>query len=372
MSSLWRYYLHMIVSKGIDFTSAPPLFSKLQNKGQDYLVSVSRRLMRSLRFPFALLLTCDRAEVVAEGEFGHEVLERSLGLNPAAVRNYRYTVEGDAAVRRMFLLASGILSPLFGEDTIQGQINDSLEAGRTAGTLSPRLAKLLNMAVSFSKRVHSGMRLRVFDGTIVDKVEELTAGYGQILVIGSGEGARMTAERLLRSHRVLITLRDIDKTFLIPPGAVAVSYDERRKYIEQSDVIITATSGLYHTLDASDGTLIGGRLLIDLSSPPDTPPELHALRVEDMAIDLPERNNVTRAVEDAADEAVREYERWCMNSDASSQISLKAESIAYETLRRMSDVITRSGIEDEKAFRLSLFESVRKAVVSAEMNARKS
>ena len=205
----------MIVSKGISFIEDPPLFESLQNRGKELLLSVSRRLMRSYRFPFALLITCDRAEVIAEADGPEEVLERALGLNPAKVRRYRYSYEGDEALLRLFLLSAGVLSPLFGEDTIQGQLNDSLEAGLSTGTLSPRLSKLLNMAVSFSKRIHTEMKVRVFDQTIADAVASRLEGKGDVLVIGSGEGARMVAERLIPGHRVRMTLRDITEDILL-------------------------------------------------------------------------------------------------------------------------------------------------------------
>ena len=48
---------------------------------------------------------------------------------------------------------------------------------------------------------------------------------------------------------------------------------------------------------------------------------------------------------------VGEYKAWLLRSASSEGIALKAESIAYETLRRMSSVITRAGMADEEAFR---------------------
>ena len=361
----------MIISKGISFTEDPPLFEALQNRGKELLLSVSRRLMRSYRFPFALLITCDRAEVIAQADGPIEVLERALGLNPAKVREYRYSYEGEEALLRLFMLSAGVLSPLFGEDTIQGQLNDSLEAGLSIGTLSPSLAKLLNMAVSFSKRIHTEMKVRVFDQTIADAVAARLGGKGDVLVIGSGEGARIVAERLIPEHKVRMTLRDTGKTFLIPPGAEAVAYDERLSYIPLSDGIVSVTSGLYHTLSADDGPILEGRMLFDLSSPPDTPPALHAITVESLAVELPLRDGVMERVRREAMNEVGEYKAWLLRSASSEGIALKAESIAYETLRRMSSVITRAGMADEEAFRRSLFDSVRKAVISTEMDARR-
>ena len=108
MSPSSRYHQSMIISKGISFTEDPPLFEALQNRGKELLLSVSRRLMRSYRFPFALLITCDRAEVIAQADGPIEVLERALGLNPAKVREYRYSYEGEEALLRLFMLSAGV------------------------------------------------------------------------------------------------------------------------------------------------------------------------------------------------------------------------------------------------------------------------
>lgn len=65
---------------------------------------------------------------------GCEILERALSLNPAAVSRYRYSLCGDDAVRHILLLSAGVISPLFGEDTIQGQLALAGDVARLSGT----------------------------------------------------------------------------------------------------------------------------------------------------------------------------------------------------------------------------------------------
>ena len=357
---------------GISFIQEPRLFEHLQNKDDAFLLSVSARLMRSYRLPFALLLTCDRAEVIAEGEGSPEALERALSLNPAAMKGFRYSSGGTDALLRLFLLSTGILSPLFGEDTIISQISKAEEIGRLAGTLSPRLSKLLNMAAAFSKRVHTDMKVRVFDRTIAEEVARRVASCARILIVGSGEGARIVAETLIPGHEVLMTLRDADKTFLVPFGAKPIAYDERLKAAAASDAVISITSGLYHTFSECDAEALGGKLLFDLSSPPDIPASLGAISVEDLGVGLPEKDEVIRRVRALAGKEAREYESWLERSEAAPDVQARAEAIAYESIRRLSGPLSRLGEEEGKAFREALFDSVRKAVVSCEMDARRS
>ncbi len=362
----------MIYSSGLSFVEEPELFSHLQNKGMDYLLSISSVLMKSYRFPFAVLLTCDRAEIISEERASIEVFERALSLSPIRVKKYRYSYEGDDAILRLFKLSTGILSPLFGEDTIQGQIAMSMECGRLSGTLSPTLSKLLNMTVAFSKRIHTDIHVRVFDKTVIDEVERRCRGMGDVLIIGSGESARLIALALLKSHKVRLTLRDIEKTFLIPSGAIAVPYEERRDYIPSSDVIISSTSGLYHTLSDSDAHLVKGKLLFDLSLPYDLPSSLKPVRISDLGVPLPEKGEVIRKISALSDKEAESYEEWLKKRDGTEDTAEKAERIATEALRRMSSVIAKAGIDDEKAFREALFDSVRKAVVKDELAPRKS
>ena len=373
MSPSSRYHQSMIISKGISFTEDPPLFEALQNRGKELLLSVSRRLMRSYRFPFALLITCDRAEVIAQADGPIEVLERALGLNPAKVREYRYSYEGEEALLRLFMLSAGVLSPLFGEDTIQGQITASAEAAALSGTISPELRKLLSSAVAFSKRIHTAMNTRVFDQTIAEEVSRRLKGLGPVLIIGSGEGARITAEHLIPEHTVTITLRDDSKTFLIPHGALHVPYERRREMIASSDAVVSASSGLYHTLDDSDLPLVQGKMLFDLSSPPDLPPSVGAWTVSSLGVPLPERDAVIETVKREAEDAVAEYMSWLERAGIAEGVMESAERISLSALRRSSDAITSLQLdpEKEKAFREALSESIRKASVS-ELIVRKS
>ena len=206
----------MIYISGLDFTRDITQFSHLQNRGEELLYSASRKLMKVLRFPFVLIVTCDRAEIIGIKKVPSESLERALSLNPAAVTKCRYHIEGEEAELHLFHLAAGIISPLFGEDTVQGQITLAAETARLAGSSCPSLNKLCNAAVAFGKEMHSNYRIRVFDKSIAEAVAARVSNDRNILITGSGENARIVASRLLEDgHVIHIALRDESKTFLI-------------------------------------------------------------------------------------------------------------------------------------------------------------
>ncbi len=362
-----------LCSFGIDFTSSPELFDHLQNRDRSYLMHVHSVLLRSFRFPFVFMLTCDRAEVIAEGRGAAETLERALSLNPAMVKAFRYSYEGDKAILRMFLLSSGILSPLFGEDTIQSQMTAAAEAASLSGTASPHLRKLISSAVAFSKRIHTEMNTKVFDRTIAEEVARRIGKGRNVLIIGSGEGARIVAEHLIPFNTVTMTLRDDSKTFLIPPGSRHIPYESRRGALGESDAVVSASSGLYHTLDEDDYPLVEGKLLFDLSSPPDLPSSFGAIRIDSMSVPLPERDRVITTVRKKAGEAASEYMEWLDKAARAGGVMESAERIASLSLRRSADALSSLKLDEEreKALRMTLYENIRKAAVS-ELISRKS
>ena len=361
----------MLSITGLDFTVDTSLFRHIATREKELLLPSVKKMMKSVRCPFSLILTCDRAEVVSEGVVPSEILERALGVNPIAAAKCRYSFSGDEAVHHVFLLSAGMLSPLFGEDTVQGQINDGAAQSRLAGSASPYIDKLLNMAVAFSKRMHTEMRLRVFDSSVAEAVRRKVAGLHRVLIIGSGEGARLIASSLVGDHEVRMTLRDIDKTFLVPPGAVAVPYERRFDEALSSEAVISASSGLYFTLTEQECRALGDRMLFDLSLPPDLPPSVAAIRTSDLGVEEKAKDDVRHRVEAAAEEECRSFSEWAERSRIIGDAGMEAEAIAYEAMRRLSSAVSSLSLPAEKEIQLraSIIDSVRKASIAQKMRA---
>ena len=264
------------------------------------------------------------------------------------------------------MLSTGVLSPLFGEDTIQGQIALGAECARLIGSSSPELDKLFNMAVSFAKRMHTERRLRVFDESIATAILERLEGRGRVLVVGSGELARMIAAKLLQSHETAMTLRDLSKTFLVPPGVRAVSYDDRMREAVLSDAVVSASSGLGYTFTEENLQQLGSKMVFDLASPPDIPPSASVIRMDDLGVRDERKDDAVSYVSAAADEEVRAFLEWKERSLSISDVSARAESIAFESLRRLSGPIASLSLspDAEVGFRKAVIDSVRKAAIS--------
>ena len=357
----------LIYVSGLDFTRDITQFSHLQNRGEELLYSASRKLMKVLRFPFVLIVTCDRAEIIGIKKVPSESLERALSLNPAAVTKCRYHIEGEEAELHLFHLASGIISPLFGEDTVQGQLTLAAEAARLAGSSCPSLNKLCNAAVAFGKEMHSNYRIRVFDKSIAEAVAARVSNDRNILITGSGENARIVASRLLEDgHIIHIALRDESKTFLILPGTSAVSYDDRMKEAEWADAVISASSGLYYTFTEAECERIAPKRMYDLAFPYDLPLCPNVVRISDLGVEEKEKENVISLVKAEALKAHAEYISWQERSEERDALEERAEEVAIESIRRLSSHIVSLGLspDEEKNLRLSVIDSVKKAYIT--------
>ena len=356
----------MLYITGLDFTVDTKLFASLQNRGEEVLVRTGRKLLKSIRFPFVIIITCDRAEVVAEAKVAAEVFERALSLNPIAVSRCRYSIEGEEAEKHVFLLSSGVISPLFGEDTVQGQIIEAASVSRLIGSSSPALDKLFNMAAAFSKRMHTDYRLRVFDETIIDAVVARVEGKRRILIVGSGESARLVASALLPSHEVYMTLRDVTKTFLVPPGVCPVPYERRLEEAMLSDAVISASSGLYFTFSEEEISRLEGKELYDLSFPHDLPDAANVVRTEDLGVAQPLKEKMISTVKADAEKEIAEFHFWMERAGNLGNIEAHADCVAFEAMRRLSGVVGSLGLssEEERNLRISILDSVRKAYIS--------
>ena len=363
------YLLSMLFIAGIDFTSSPLLFQHLQNRGEELLIAAGSRIMRRVPSPFALLVTCDRAELISEERIPAEILERALSLNPAAVRGMCYAMEGREAILHLLMLSTGAISPLFGEDTIQGQMIDAAASARLIGSSSPLIDKLMNMAVAFSKRMHSSRTLRVIDDTVVEAVRKRVEPFHDILIVGSGEMARRVAASLLPQHSVRMTLRDTGKTFLVPPGTIPVPYESRYEEAGRADAVISASSGLYYTFDPGCLAVLEGKPVFDLASPPDIPPEVHAVRIPDLGVEEPGKEAAISAVAAEAEKEAGDFLSWLARRDGMEAIRGEAEALGYEVLRRLSHPISSLGLspEAERSFRIAVMESVRKGYISKKL-----
>ncbi len=161
----------------------------------------------------AVLATCNRFEMylvapsVEAASRGANHLVRSLAaLSLQDFREHLYHRTGDAAVRHLFRVASGLDSMVLGEPEILGQVGDAYTLAQQAGTVGPILHRLFQHAVATGKRVRRETAIGRAPASVGSAAAHLVREYvpkdqvasRRALVVGAGAMAR-TAGRHLRS-----------------------------------------------------------------------------------------------------------------------------------------------------------------------------
>ena len=194
--------------------------------------------------------------------------------------------------RHLFRVTSGLESALIGERAVQGQVKDAYIAARSQYKLSAPMHKLFEFALLTGKRVrneteishgavsHSLAAIEIIENEHIDLrnaritiigVNKLT---GDILKFLKNNGARM----------VFLANRSVEKAKALASTVDCRVYglDEKRQFLAQTDILISATSAphlIVRREDIAAADISGEKklLAIDLAFPRDIDPTIGEL-----------------------------------------------------------------------------------------------
>ena len=227
-----------------------------------------------------VLCTCNRTELFfsdSDPDRAAALLSKLSGVEDTAELLYSY--EGNGAVRHLFRVASGLDSMIIGEDEILRQVKEAYSEAAEDGTTSTELNTVFQAAVTAAKRVKTETALSKTPASAATVAANEAAGSGEavnILMIGSsGKIGSSTLKNLLCHPNVHITRtsRSHSGIALDRKNVRTVAYDDRYKYADEADCIISSTSSPHFTLTAKRLREAlhtrKPRLLIDLAVPHD-------------------------------------------------------------------------------------------------------
>ena len=214
----------------------------------------------------ALLSTCNRLEIYLYGPDENQreifseaerVLLRRITF-PAGIDGAEYLrfYEGEKAERHLFCVAAGLDSMVIGEDQILGQVKEAQQQARNAGTIGTFLDTCFRYAITAAKKVKTETalsRTSVSTATIAVKAAREYLGdlkEKNVLLLGaSGKIGNSIFKNLLsegETHVYMTTRqrchRGTGRQYLELP------YGERYEWLDQMDVIISATSSPHYTM----------------------------------------------------------------------------------------------------------------------------
>lgn len=364
---------------GIRFDHYPPGKRSAFDFTEGQLSAATKMLRKRTSSLSAMVIaTCDRIEVWCE-QPRTSIVEsalRCLGLSPLAWASEVYEKKQEECIPHLFQLASGLLSPLFGEDQILAQLQRSLERSRLCGCSSPMLETLARYAITSAKQVHTEVALQVPDASVALHVSQLLkAKFAEvqqcrILVIGASALARLVAEYLHKQgFCVCMTFRDLDKAdLLLPKDVKAIPYDRRFDLGDTFDAVISASKGLGYTLTKEQAGSTS--FFLDLAEVRDLDPEIaqlpgvELLYISDLDIPLPQRQAAQVKAGEILEKGIArylEYEKFRLEVEGVQNLSVQ---VANDLVYRLNAPLTRLGLapEYELALRHDLHDTARKVV----------
>lgn len=287
--------------------------------------------------------TCNRVELVAAARSGSSSSLEQVAAScvqafdraAPGIAAHLYRHVGGAAVRHLFRVASSLDSLVLGEPQILGQVKDSLELARSAGSLGSILNRTVPRALRAAKRVRSETAIGSGQVSVPSVAVDLTRQiFGDlrgrtVLLVGSGEMAE-TVARLLRGagSRLIVLGRSKERVEELARSADGEPrlWNDLRATLVEADVVITSTSAPTFIIDhemvqgARKSRRGREQSFIDLAVPRDVDPRVNELdgvflyNVDDfsrlVAETLSARSREAELAERIVEEETRGYERW--------------------------------------------------------------
>jgi glutamyl-tRNA reductase len=244
-----------------------------------------------------LVSTCNRVEVYGtiSAWIQGRVFQIFQQLCPDLdVTPYVYVKEGDAAVKHLFSVASGLDSMVIGETEITGQVKNAYQAAQQFGLTGRVLNRWFQSALQVAKevRTHTGigrgatsvgsvaveLAEKIFSGDLSDKT---------VMILGAGKMGEACVRHLAKrgTRSVLVANRSLERAQALAAelGGRALPFDERLQALAGADIVVSSTGSPTTVLHKSE---IAGVLkaradrplvLVDIAVPRDIAPDVEEL-----------------------------------------------------------------------------------------------
>ncbi len=249
-----------------------------------------------------MLATCNRFEAYLDvdealstrldsaADLVFSTLAGSVGEDAATLRASAKLLQGEAAIRHLFAVSSGLESVVIGEDEISGQVQRALTTARDEHTTSSSLERVFQRAARTSREVRQATDLGGAGRSLVRLALDLASSRVSdwstmsVLVVGTGRYAA-TSIAALRA-RGAVDIRVFSATGRAE--TFAARYGVRAEHelpaaIASADIVLTCTAKYTVTVadipDAGANVALAPprRLIIDLGLPRNVAPAVAEL-----------------------------------------------------------------------------------------------
>ena len=246
----------------------------------------------------AIVSTCNRTElyVGADADLvlpAMEWLAGVGGVGGSTLRDHTYVLQGGAAARHAFRVASGLDSMVLGEPQILGQMKQAVREADTAGTLGSTLHQMFQRSFAVAKEVRTSTEIGSHSismaaasvrlaGQLFEDLSEL-----KILFVGAGEMIELVATHFAARNPRSLTIanRTLERGEVLAARlkGEAMRLSDLPERLHEFDVVISCTASSLPLigLGAVERALKARRrrpiFMVDLAVPRDIEPEVAQL-----------------------------------------------------------------------------------------------
>ena len=248
-----------------------------------------------------ILSTCNRTEVYAVVDQIHtgryyiqRFLARNFGFDVEEIKEMTEVTVGDAAVRHLLQVTSGLDSVVLGETQILGQIRDAFFIAQEEDTTGTIFNHLFKQAITFVKKAHNETDIADNAVSVSYAAVELSKKvFGKInnksaLIIGAGDMSELSLLNLIGSDVTDVTIvnRTVSKA-----QKLATAHNVKYESIEalpqllaHADIVISSTSSDEYIITNSMMATIQSQrkndslVLIDIAVPRDIEPGIDTIQ----------------------------------------------------------------------------------------------
>jgi glutamyl-tRNA reductase len=246
----------------------------------------------------AIVSTCNRTELYVGANPGLvapavDWLAGVGGVASQTLREHAYVLEGGAAARHAFRVASGLDSMVLGEPQILGQLKQAVREAETAGTLGGSLHQMFQRSFAVAKEVRSATEIGAHSISMAAAAVRLASQLFEdlrqtkVLFVGAGEMIDLVATHFAaRTPKAMaVANRTLDRGEKLAGrfGAEALRLADLPARLAEFDIVISCTASSLPIigLGAVERALKARRkrpmFMVDLAVPRDIEPEVARL-----------------------------------------------------------------------------------------------
>jgi glutamyl-tRNA reductase len=250
----------------------------------------------------ALVSTCNRTELYVAAESGDaeslvspavDWLAEVGGVGSPTLRDHAYVLEGGAAARHAFRVASGLDSMVLGEPQILGQMKQAVREADTAGTLGTTLHQMFQRSFAVAKEVRTSTEIGAHSISMAAAAVRLASQLFEdlselkVLFVGAGEMIELVATHFAaKSPRAIsVANRTLERGEKLAGrfSAEALRLADLPQRLAEFDIVISCTAsslpiiGLGAVARALKTRKHRPMFMVDLAVPRDIEPEVARL-----------------------------------------------------------------------------------------------